>query len=296
MDTPEEVLPDDLGSLPTFWFRRRRRGKVRRAVSAIFGGAAVYSLAAVLLLPPVLFLGAGVWSVVTYARTLVTLWNQFISGQLQTFLDGLGGVDLPVRLAMASGAFFALLFALIVIFAGLLGRGWRWLLLLPGLLLGVPALVIFLTGAQAAASALYAAQAFPEFLAPLATAYALIDLVVLAAFLTDLRPRLPRRRRTRRSEQVAQALPLVRFGPPSAFVVARVDAPEEDAVETSLDNPTDPRMTASVSAALHPALPVALLPIAAAQHDVKPAVPDATHAAPEQDDEAPHRDAAEVSE
>src|SRR5579871_5262624 len=141
METPEATA-DRLAELPFTWFRRRRRGRLRRALDALIGGIFAYGLAVLLLLPPLFFLAAGLWSIVAYVRTLLSLWSLFKSGQIQGFLDGLSGVELPARLALACGAYFALLFALIAIYSGLLARGRRLLLLVPGLLFGVPAALV----------------------------------------------------------------------------------------------------------------------------------------------------------
>ncbi|HEY2570008.1 MAG TPA: hypothetical protein VGI27_00975, partial [Solirubrobacteraceae bacterium] len=194
MDTPEVVSSDRLAELPLTWFRRRQRGRLRRALSALGGGVAVYGPAAVLLLPPLFFLAAGLWSVVAYVHSLVSLWGLFKDGQLQAFLDGLGGLELPLRLALASGAYFALLFALIVICSGLLARRWRLLLLVPGLLVALPAALILVLDLQAASGLPPAAFSDSSPLALIAGAYAVVDLAVLAGFLTDLRPHLQRRR------------------------------------------------------------------------------------------------------
>jgi hypothetical protein len=272
MDTPEPVSADRLAELPFTWFRRRRRGRLRRALSALGGGVVVYGLAVALLVPPLVFLAAGLWSAVAYARTVFSLWDLFKNGQLQAFLDGLGGVELPMRLALASGAYFALLFALIVICSGLLARGWRLLFLAPGLLVAMLAALILVLDTQAAFGQFTMTLNVSSPLAPLATCYAIVDLAVLAALLTDLRPRLSRRgMRARAVEERGAPLPLVRFGPAVVsrpFVVRPLDAADLDATDGP---PSDPTMTATVSKALDDSIPVAIVPITPTQHDDAPA-------------------------
>jgi hypothetical protein len=277
MDTPEDVSTDRLAKLPLTWFRRRHRGRLRRALSALGGGVAVYGLAVVLLLPPLFFLAAGLWSVVAYVRSLISLWGLLTDGQLQAFLDGLGGLELPLRLALASGAYFALLFALIVICSGLLARGWRLLLLVPGLLVALPAALILVLDLQAASGIVPAALGGSSPSALIAVAYVVADLAVLAGFLTDLRPHLRRRRaRALDVEEVrVVSLPLVRFGPVAGstpFVVHSRDA-TEDATEDATDlyatdgPPSDPTMTAAVAKVLDDSIPVAIVPGTPSQQD-----------------------------
>lgn len=272
MDTPEVVSTDRLAQLPLTWFRRRHRSRLRRALSALGGGVAVYGLAVVLLLPPLFFLAAGLWSVVAYVRSVISLWGLFTDGHLQAFLDGLGDLELPLRLALASGAYFALLFALIVICSGLLARGWRLLLLVPGLLVALPAALILALDLQAASGIVPTALGGSSPPVLIAVAYVVADLAVLAGFLTDLRPHLRRRRALDVEHVRVVSLPLVRFGPVVAsrpFVVHSRDAAEDATDLYATDgSPSDPTMTAAVAKVLDDSIPVAIVSVTPSQQDV----------------------------
>ncbi len=240
--------------------RSYERGEARRKIPLGGQHAAsllLYAVAALCFAPPLLFLAAGVWSAVAYARTLLSLLHLLGDWQFSTFLGRLEAARLAARVALASGAYFVLLFALIVLFAGLLGRQWRRLLLLPGLLLTLPALVLFLAGVEAAAEGIAGRFALPPGLAgPSLTLYALLDAVLLAAFLTDPRPG-QRRRRWRKhpsDERATTPLPIVRFGPPLSMPPAAAPvepARAEDAATGA--PPTDPASAATPAVA--PAAP-----------------------------------------
>jgi hypothetical protein len=231
---PEDT-PIRLARLGRRRVRRRLRLGPARHLGALAASVLLYAFAALCFAPPLLFLAAGVWSAVAYARTLLSLLHLLGDWQFSTFLGRLEAARLAARVALASGAYFVLLFALIVLFAGLLGRRWRRLLLLPGLLLTLPALVLFLAGVEAAAEGIAGRFALPPSLAgPLLTLYALLDAVLLAAFLTDPRPGLGRRRRRGHpsEELTTTPLPIVRFGPPlpmppTVAPAAPSDAPAE---------------------------------------------------------------------
>lgn len=172
-----------------------------------FSAALVADVAvALLFLPPVAFALAGLWGLIAYARALYAAWHVLTHWQLDAFFARLSAVDFAARVGLAGGAYVALLLALIVVFAGLLGRGPRRLFLLPGVVLAAPAAALFLFAAEATLEEVAARLHLPAALAPLLTAYALVDAVVLAALLLDLRPR----RRRRRGSRPLRAAPATR--------------------------------------------------------------------------------------
>lgn len=180
-------------------------GRLGGATSAVIANAAV----ALLFLPPVAFLIVGMWGLIAYARALYAAWHLLTHWQLDAFFSYLSAVDFAARVGLTGGAYFALLLALIVVFAGLLTRGPRRLFLLPGIVLALPAAALFLFAAEATHEAVAARLHLPAALAPLLTAYALFDAVVLAALLLDPRPRRRRRRaaRPRRAAPVTHPIP-----------------------------------------------------------------------------------------
>jgi hypothetical protein len=200
----------------------RRLWRVRRRLDALWGSTLVYSLMALLFAPPLIFFGLGLWATVAYAKALVAIWGVFRAWDLAALFAQLRSARFVAVFALASGAYFALLFSLIVLFAGLFGRRWRRLALLPGILFGVPSTLLFVAGMEAAAADFMAKYTLPGALAPLLTGYALVDVVLLAGYLTDARAK---GRRKRLAEQETEPMPIVRFGPPLFGTTQRGFAP-----------------------------------------------------------------------
>src|SRR5579884_4078674 len=234
--------PGTLGTPSNPLARRRglhlpRGNRVRRLLAGRIGGLAAAGVANALVValfaPPAICLVAGVWALVSYVRSLYQIWGLFSHWQLDTVYQRLQATDLSARVGLASGAYFALLLALIVVVAGLLGRRWTRLFLLPGLLLALPAGLLFLVGAEAANVALTGGKGWQSVAASALFAYALCDAVALAALLADVRPRRRRRRQPSRPRPAVTPapmpqLPLVRFGPPPvALAPAPASAAEE---------------------------------------------------------------------
>src|SRR5216683_1653835 len=68
------------------------------------------------------FAVAGCWAVFTFASTLYTVWRLLEHWQLAEVFARLDILDAADRVAVASAGYFAVFFALVVLFAGLLGR------------------------------------------------------------------------------------------------------------------------------------------------------------------------------
>jgi uncharacterized membrane protein YjjB (DUF3815 family) len=262
-----------------------RGNRVRRLLAGRIGGFAAACVANALVValfaPPVLFLVAGGWALVSYLRSLYQMWGLFSHWQLDAVYQRLQATDLAARVGLASGSYFALLLALIVVVAGLLGRHWTRLFLLPGLLLAIPAGLLYLVGSEAANVALTGGRGWQSLAATLLIAYALFDALTLAALLADLRPRRRRRRQTSRPLPAATPapmpqLPLVRFGPPPVALAPAPTAAEDVAVAAAA--PSAPMLIPVECAQPAPVEPAAE---AATETPATPVVPGIADAGPD---------------
>ena len=142
----------------------------------------------VLFAPPIVMAVISIWAGVTGVRAL---WDggQFLDhwqvGSLGTLLPSLNAAS---RLALFGVSFFAVLFALIVFMGGTFGRGWRQLFLLPGVVLAAPSLVVFVQGARLT-GVLLTQLGVARPIQLVVFAYLLLDALILALLLTDVRPR-----------------------------------------------------------------------------------------------------------
>ncbi len=191
--------------------------RLRAALSTAVAAATL----AILFAPAIVFAVAGCWAVFTFANTLYTVWRLLEHWQLAEVFARLDILDAADRVAVASAGYFAVFFALVVLFAGLLGRRGQRLFLLPGLLFVIPSTALFGTGARLTGEELATRWGFSGLLQTALTLYVLLDAVILAAYLTDLRPRRRRRALRRGGRQSTRPalkrdsapLPVVRFGP-----------------------------------------------------------------------------------
>lgn len=177
-----------------------------------------------LLMPPVILFFSALWNTVAYITGVWALWNEIKTWHIADLLAALVAVDTASRFALAGASYFSLVFSFMVLFAGLLGRSWRRIFVVPGVLLCTPSVVIFTFTATLSFSVLAARMHLPGWLQYPLIGYALIDALLLAALLLDLRPSSRRTRRIRRSlwrhqgmtesvDRVSAPLPVVRFGP-----------------------------------------------------------------------------------
>jgi len=207
--------------LPLSWRLVVFAASAWHALRAALSTAVATATLAILFAPAIVFAVAGCWAVFTFANTLYTVWHLLENWQLPEVFARLDILDAADRVAVVSAGYFALFFALVVLFAGLLGRHGQRLFLLPGLLFVIPSTALFGMGARLTGEELAARWGFSGLLLSALTLYALLDAIVLAAYLTDLRPR--RRLRTvrrggRQSDRPAlkhdsAPLAVVRFGP-----------------------------------------------------------------------------------
>jgi hypothetical protein len=223
--------------LPLSWRLALFGASAWHALSAALSTAVAAATLAILFAPAIVFAVAGCWAVFTFANTLYTVWRLLEHWQLAEVFARLDIFDAADRVAVASAGYFALFFALVVLFAGLLGRRGQRLFLLPGLLFVIPSTALFGMGARLTGEELAARWGFSSLLLTALTLYALLDAIVLAAYLTDLRPRRRGRavrRGGRQSDRPAlkhdsAPLAVVRFGPsaPLAAVHTAVESVPE---------------------------------------------------------------------
>ncbi len=235
--------------------RPRVRHILRRSGAEALTSATVLAALAVFFVPPLAFLLAGSWAIVTYIRTIWSSWILLTHWQLGAFFARLSALDLAGRVGAVSGGYFALLFSLIVLFAGLLGRRWRRLFAMPGLLLTIPSTLFFGFSLQLSFPVIASRFAAPAALRLPVTLYVLCDVVLLAVLLVDLRPPARSARRIMRKgrSQSMRPAPLVpvRFGVSNALLTDQQRSHEPSA---------EPNADASVP----PMPPLAAAPVEAA--------------------------------
>lgn len=265
---PLPLVVNEVPLTPVLRLARLRKMLVRIGEDVLSLG--VFSAAVVgLILPPVLFFFSGLWNTWTYITGIWTLWHEVTAWRIADMFTSLVAVDTASRFALTSVSYFALVFSFMVLFAGLLGRRWQHIFVVPGILLCAPTSVIFTVAATLSFSVLAARLHLPEWLQYPLVGYVLLDALLLAALLLDLRPATRRNwlaRRRRRHEAALEAvsftrptpLPLVHFGPSQSVT-------DDNAVGTL----TQPATVLGTSS-----------PIPDSEHEAQSSissVPDATH-------------------
>lgn len=218
------------------------RGIVWRVLGEIAAWTAVAVMLVLLFAPAAVFLVAGGWAIATCMTSATTLYRLFVSSSAADLFETLRALDIAGRVAVASGGYFALLSALIVLEAGLLGRRWRRFFLFPGIMLTIPSALIFYFGLRMTLDAVTAGYPLSLVTEAGLALYLLLDTVLLAGFLVDLRPKPTRRHNGYRYERHERAappeydawqspspsasLPLVHFGRLSTPLVPDLDEAE----------------------------------------------------------------------
>lgn len=245
-DSPPRVV--DTGPLTSqlFWVHLRKTlaGTGNKTLSVAVFGITMVSL----LVPPVVFFVSGVWGSVTYVSSVLTLWDEISTWRLADMFTSLAAVDTSGGFALAGVSYFALVFSFIVLFGGLLGHRWQRIFVMPGILLCAPNVIIFTFAATLSFSVLASRLLLPNWLKYPLIGYVLLNALLLAVMLLDLRPSRRRRRLIRHLhpheanlDEVnvsSKPVPIVRFGAPRP--------PRETEVSGSLLQP---------AAILAPALP-----------------------------------------
>ncbi len=232
-----------------------------------------------LLLPPLIFLVSGLWNTVAYISGVWTLWHEITTWRIADMFTTLGAVDTSLRFAVAGVSYFALILSFIVLLAGLLGRRRQRVFLLPGLLLCAPIVVIFIFATTLSFSVLATRFPLAEWTQYPLISFVLLNALVLAALLLDLRPATRRRwlaRHIHRREVVvderdvsSKPLPVIRFGPAqpslesgSADTIREPTLLPVSMMGTQADDNTDPVASHKLA-------------------DVIPAIPHVAHDLPE---------------
>ncbi|HLJ82292.1 MAG TPA: hypothetical protein VKT52_12445 [Ktedonobacterales bacterium] len=204
--------------------------------------AVVLVVALVLLAPVAACVVAGGWAIYTYVHGFVTLWQNVSSYQLSNLVQPLDSLSLAAQVALASAGYFALLAALIVLMAGLLGKRWGRLFLFPGITFTLPSALAFFIGFRLSLDALAAPSGIPLPVRTALLVYLLLDAIVLAAVLVDVSPR---RRRTHRARwmpgrQRTPSAPLapVHFGSSGPLATRReaAEAPRKESLVGAVGN------------------------------------------------------------
>jgi len=221
--------------------KRAKPSAIPRALGLLLGSVLLIVICVVLLAPPMLALVGGIWAAVTEVRVIAAIWMLARHQDYTAAFARLATLDAASRIAFLGVSFFALLFALMLLMAGLLGRRWARLFVAPGLLFTLPALLCY-----AVAWVWLAPVAARIGVGPLAqtsaAAYALLDAVVLAAALCDMRPTLRRARRVARlGKRTHPSIPAVRAADTGARAGARAAADEPMSGAVSPDDPLDAR-------------------------------------------------------
>lgn len=142
-----------------------------------------------LAIAPAIAAIAALWSVVVALITLARLVRLIFTGQALTSADSpalLHNLDTAARVGFLAIDYFALIFALIALMAGLFARRWWRLLILPGATFTGAAVALMSVGAAFAAP-LVSKLPVPGALTLPLTLYALLDAVLVSSILVDVR-------------------------------------------------------------------------------------------------------------
>ena len=148
---------------------------------AISLGLAIAPLAAAIV---------ALWATGTALITLTRLITLAREGQALTSPTTPGllrSLDIAARAGFLAIGYLALIFALIALMAGLLGRGWGRLFILPGVVFSATALALIGVGVAFAAPLVNLLPIPAAWLIPLAM-YALVDAILVSSVLVDVRP------------------------------------------------------------------------------------------------------------
>lgn len=243
---------------------------------------AVFSVAlAGLLVPPAVFFVSGVWGSVTYVKGVLTLWDEISTWRLADMFASLAAVDTSGGFALAGVSYFALIFSFIVLFGGLLGHRWQRIFVMPGILLCAANVIIFTFAATLSFSVIASHFLLPDWLKYPLIGYVLLNALLLAAMLLDVRPSRRHRRGVRHrhhretiideAKVSSKPVPVVRFGPPQPqpetavsdmlSQPAAVLAPPPPAVSTEVDTMPVALSIAEVAAEATSEEMLALLPV-----------------------------------
>lgn len=156
---------------------------------AVAAAIVTFVLSLILVIAPLAALIVAIWSsgsaLVALARLIMLMraGQALTSPAMPTLLDSL---DTAARVGFLATGYLALIFALITLMAGLFGRGWGRLFVLPGATFTLTALALMVIGALFAAPLANDLPIPAAWLIPLVV-YALIDAVLVSGVLIDAR-------------------------------------------------------------------------------------------------------------
>lgn len=241
-DTPPASPVDSVG-------QTHRRPMRQRLARHVVNGLIVGSVMLVLLGPVVLFLIALTWGVFTSARSVVLLVGIVHARDFAALGPRLHLLNIAARLTLLSSGYFALVFSLIVLYAGALRRIGRRASLIPGVLLTLPSTVAYLIGAVLTGASVATATGIPIQVQALFFLYVFFDAFALGVLLADTRRPAHRARRfmRRRRYFLWQRMPYYSRRLQSRYAVIREALHETEPPATIHIGPVGPPTTPETS-------------------------------------------------
>lgn len=166
-----------------------RKRSFPRLVAAFAASIVTFAFTLVLVIAPLAATIVAVWASWTAANALARLVTLTRSGQAlssPTTPTLLRTLDTAGRAGFLAIGYLALIFALITLMAGMIGRGWGRLFILPGVAFSTIALTLMGVGVMFATPLTKDLPLPASWLIPLAI-YALIDAVLVSGVLVDAR-------------------------------------------------------------------------------------------------------------
>jgi hypothetical protein len=169
----------------------RRRSPFRGFIISSAVSMLTLILVAALALAPLMALGAAIWASVIGISDLITLYTLVQKSQALIIFDPhavalLNSLETAERVGFLALAYLALLFSLMTLMGGLLGRRWGRLYILPGVVFTLTAMAAVALGLLFALPLFTSATLSASWLTG-AVIYALIDAPLVSASLVDTR-------------------------------------------------------------------------------------------------------------
>lgn len=205
------------------------------------------ALPLLLYAPAAAILLAGALAALGLLGNLWRLMHAFSTHALTNVPDTYDRLALAARVALVSGAYLALLSALVIVAVGCRGRGWWRLYLIPGVPLSAVAALLFIFAVEWCAAGFNQRLGWPSAVWGTLTTLALGDVVLVAARIGGVgagplgtrRARLRGRLRPGRAPELpperpsrqTRPIPVVRFGPRDTGVPVLESAEQEPQIE-----------------------------------------------------------------
>ncbi len=169
---------------------RTRAPSIPRQAAVIAAPIMTFAISLGLAIAPLAAAIVALWAIGKALITLTQLITLARAGQAltsPTTPELLNSLDIAARAGFLAIGYLALIFALIALMAGLFGRGWGRLFILPGAAFSATALALLGIGAVFAPPLVHLLPVPAAWLIPLAM-YALVDAVLVSSVLVDVRP------------------------------------------------------------------------------------------------------------